>query len=140
MRNITLILLLIYSGLASTAGFEAEKGTRKFTDELVNQIFKEKFQIAFNSAKPYWPIPVVEIDGIVNQINQQWPIVRQRFGNGVGTEFIGKEGIGNSFLRYYYLHKFENHAIYWRIDFYKPHKEWKINTIVFLDSLDVLYE
>ena len=69
MRNLTLTLLLIYSGLASTAGFETEIGTRKFSDKLVNQIFKEKFQIAFNSAKPYWPIPVVEIDGIVNKIN-----------------------------------------------------------------------
>lgn len=140
MKKYLLLVLLFISAPTYAELLKTEKEVLKFTNGMIELLYKEKFQEAFNSAKPYWPIPAVEIDGIVNKINQQWPLVSQRFGNPVGTEFIRKESIGKSFIRYYYLHKFQNHAIYWRIDFYKPRQEWKINTIVFLDTLDVLYE
>lgn len=140
MKNLIIIVLLVMSGSVFGEGFKSENETRIFSDNLLNQLLEEKFQEAFDSVKPYWPMPEVEIDSIVNKINQQWPIVRQRFGEPVGIEFIKQEQIGKSFLRYYYLHKFENHAIYWRLDYYKSHDEWKINMFLFLDSLDVLYE
>ena len=140
MKSFIFIALFLASACAFADGFKTEKETRNFSDQLVNQIISEKFQDTFNSAKPFWPMPEVEIDGIVNRINQQWPLVKQRFGKSVGIEFIRKESIGQSFIRYYYLHKFDNHAIYWRIDFYKPRDEWKMNGVIFLDSLDVLYE
>jgi len=140
MKYIVLMMLSLISVAASAEGFKTEKDTRDFSDALVSQIVNEKFQAAFDSAKPYWPLPEVEIDSIVNKISQQWPVVNQRFGKSVDAEFIRKESIGKSFLRYYYLHKFDNHAIYWRIDYYKPKEEWKINSVVFLDSLDVLYK
>ena len=140
MRHVVLALLVIYSGSTLADGFKSEKEIRIFSDNLMALIVNEEFEKAFYSAKPYWPMPVVEIDGIVNKINQQWPIVNQRFGKAVGKEFVKKEGIGKSFIRYYYLHKFEKHAIYWRVEFYKPQEEWKINSVIFLDSLDLLYE
>ena len=36
---------------------------KKFSDNLMKQLSKEKFDAGFNSAKKYWPIPPVEIDG-----------------------------------------------------------------------------
>ena len=140
MKSIILITCFFYSVLVSASEFKSEKDIRAFTDNMMNQIVKEKFNTAFNSAKPYWPMPAVEIDGIVNKINHQWPIVNQRFGKAIGKEFVKEERIGKSFLRYYYLHKFTKHAIYWRIDFYKPKSTWKINSIIFLDTLDALYD
>ena len=131
---------MLFSSLAYSDGFKSESELRQFSDSLVDQMVAEKFQKGFDSAKPYWPIPTVEIDGIVNQIKQQWPLVQQRFGATVGKEFIKEERIGQSFVRYYYLHKFSKHAIYWRISFYRTDKEWKINTLTFLDNLDALYE
>lgn len=107
---------------------------------MMDHMVKGEFQGGFNLAKSYWPIPEVEIDGIVNQINMQWPLIDQRFGKSIKKEFLSKKRIGKSFVRYYYLHKFENHSIYWQIDFYKPVDEWKINSIVFLDSLETLFE
>jgi len=140
MKAVFVLMLAVYLNIVSAAEFTSIKSTRVFADKFTNILLKEQFKSAFDSAKPYWPIPKVEIDGIVNKINQQWPVVQQRFGNSVGMEFIRNEKIGGSFLRYYYLHKFQNHAIYWRIDFYKPQETWKINTVTFLDNLDVLYE
>jgi len=140
MKKCLALILMFFSTLASADGLKNEKEVLDFSDKMMGLIYKEKFQEAFDLAKPYWPIPVIEIEGVVNKINQQWPVVQSRFGEAISTEFVKKESIGKSFIRYYYLHKFQNHAIYWRMDFYKPKKEWKINTVVFLDSLDALYE
>jgi len=128
------------SNSALAGGFKTEQECRSFADKLMDQFVNANFQEGLNNAKQYWPIPEVEIDGMANQIKQQWPIVNQRFGKAVAKEFVRKKRIGKSFLRHYYLHKFENHSMYWQIDFYKPREEWKINKIIFLDRLDPLFE
>lgn len=135
-----LISILIFSTSINAAGFSSKKETRKYADKLMDYFVKKQFSAGLNDAKKYWPLPVVEIDGLANKINQQWPIVDKRFGKAISKEFIKSKSIGNSFVRYYYLHKFEKHSIYWRFDFYKPRNEWKINTLIFLDNLDSLYE
>jgi len=140
MKKYLVVILLFLSAPVLADTLKTEKKAFEFSNGMIQLLYKEKFQEAFDSAKPYWPIPVVEIDGVVNQINQQWPIVRKRFGKAISTEFVKKESIGKSFVRYYYLHKFKNHAIYWRIAFYKSQENWKVNNIIFLDSLDTLYE
>lgn len=135
-------MLFFYSTVVLSAGFQSEKETRIFSDTLIDQFVNEEFQKGLDSAKPYWPVPMVEIDSLVNKIKLQWPVVQQQFGKAVGKEFIKQERIGKSFLRYYYLHKFEKHAVYWKIDFYRPkqNQQWKINTLAFFDSLNVLFE
>ena len=140
MKNIIFISLIMLSGSAIAESFKSEKEIQQFTNALMSKILKEDFKKAFDSAKPYWPIPEVEVDGAVNQINTQWPVVQQRYGKSVSTELVKKERIGKSFLRYFYLHKFERHAIYWKIGLYKPKNEWAINTITFGDELNTLYE
>jgi hypothetical protein len=140
MNRLIFIIFIFISFNANADGFKSPDETKKFSDLMINTIYKEQFKKAFNSAKPYWPIPSVEIDGIVNKINQQWPIISQRFGKPMGVEYIRKETIGKSFIRYYYLHKFTNHAIYWQLDYYKANKNWKLDKVLFKDDLDVLFE
>jgi hypothetical protein len=139
-KIIVTALFFIFSISVHAAGFSSKDDARKYADKLMDHFVKKEFQVGLNDAKKYWPIPAVEIDGMANQINQQWPIVDQRFGAAISKEFVKEKNIGESFVRYYYLHKFENHSIYWKIDFYKPRDAWQINTIVFLDNLEPLYE
>ncbi len=140
MKKVTAIILLIMSFSAIAEGFKSESETKAFADGLMQKFVNKNFSEALNSAKPYWPIPELEVDGLLNTILQQWTIVDSRFGQGIGQEFIRQEKIANSFVRYYYLHKFENHAIYWSIEFYRPRNEWKLNSIQFLDDLESLYQ
>ncbi|MFZ5797704.1 MAG: hypothetical protein ACYCYR_16110 [Desulfobulbaceae bacterium] len=141
MKKIVLLLsVLLLAKSALAGGFTTKDECRAFADKLMDHFVAADFQEGLNSAKPYWPIPEVEIDGMRNQISQQWPVVDQRFGKAVGKEFIDETRIGQSFLRYRYLHKFEKHALYWQFDFYKPHGEWVINKITFYDDLDSLFE
>ena len=140
MKYFIFIISIIFFTPVLADGLKSEKEIRAFSDTIMDKFVEEKFQEGFNLAKPHWPIPAIEIDGIVNQINQQWPLVDKRFGKPIDKEFIKEKRIGKSFIRFYYLHKFENHSMYWQYDFYKPHNEWKINKILFLDSLESLYE
>jgi len=140
MKYISTMVLMVFSLQVFAGGFSTPADAKKFTDKTVELFYQMKFKEGLNAAKAYWPLPEVEIDSLGNQINQQWPLVQQRFGQPTGIEFIRSEKIANSFVRYYYLHKFQNHAIYWRFDFYKPNNQWKINSIVFLDDLNMLYE
>lgn len=139
-KFILLFLLIILSNSTYAAGLKTEQECKSFSDKLIDYFVNEKFQEGLNTTKPFWPLPEVEINGMANQIKQQWPIVDQRFGKAIAKEFVKEKKIGKSFLRYYYLHKFENHAIYWQLDFYKPHKEWIVNSINYLDNLNPLFE
>ena len=140
MKSFLSITLLAFSLNVFADGFKTSEDTKEFSDTLMTKIKSEKFTEGFDSVKPYWPIPEVEIDSLVNDINKQWPLISKRFGKSIDTEFVRKEKIGNSFIKYYYLHKFDKHAIYWAISYYKPHNEWVVNTITFKDNLDLLYE
>jgi hypothetical protein len=139
-KIILLVWFIVLANSVQAGGFKTEKECRSFSDTLMDHFVAANFQEGLNSAKPYWPLPEVEIDSMANQIKQQWPVVDQRFGKAIDKEFIKEKRLGKSFVRFYYLHKFEKHAIYWQIDFYKPHEEWLINHITFLDKLDSLFE
>lgn len=140
MKLFTVFIALFFSVSALAEGFKTEEEARQFSDRLLDHFVAGEFEEGLDAAKPYWPLPPVEVDGMANQITQQWPMIAQRFGKPLSKEFIKKERIGDSFIRFYYLHKFEKHAIYWQVDFYKPVDIWKINSMIFLDSLDFLYE
>ena len=141
MRNtLVIILLSLVSGLAHAEGFKSKNETKVYAEKLMDHFVKTEFEKGLNDAKKYWPIPEVEIDGMKNQINLQWPIIDQRFGKPISKEFIKEKNIGESFVRYYFLQKFEKHSIYWQIDFYKARELWKVNSILFLDNLEPLFE
>lgn len=140
MKFILITMLLLISQGVYAENLTTDMKAQTLTNKMLNHFTKEEFKAGLALAKPYWPLPEVEIDGLANQINTQWPIVQQRFGKATGFELVKTEKIGGSFLRYYYLHKFENHAIYWQITFYKPYKNWIVNGVTFQDTLEKLYE
>ena len=140
MRVLTWMFFVVFSASSFAETLVDEKSTRVLSDKMIQHFFKKEFQKGIDLAKPFWPLAPVELDNLVNTINGQWPVIDQRFGEATSTDFIKTEKIGSSFVRYYYLHKFNNHAIYWQITFYKPLNEWKVNNLKYLDSLDILYE
>lgn len=140
MRIILGIVFVLLTGITSANTLDNEESTRVLSDKMIQHFYKKEFQKGIDLAKPYWPLAAVELDNLVNTIKGQWPVVDQRFGEATGTDFIKTEKIGSSFIRYYYLHKFNNHAIYWQVTFYKPENEWKVNNLMYLDTLDPLYE
>jgi len=133
------LLLLLCSQWVAAGALQDAAAARALSDRITAHFLKGEFVQGLDLAKPYWPLPEVEIDGLVNNINTQWVVVQKRFGAPVGTEFVREERLGTSFIRYYYLHKFDNHALYWRFTYYRASDDWKINGITFQDSLQDLF-
>jgi hypothetical protein len=113
---------------------------RKLADQAMNFVRQEKFAEAYGVVKPFWPLPEIEIDGLANQMNTQWPMIQQRFGKSITTEFIGERKVGESFIQHTYLHKFERHALRWTFVFYKPADHWLVNAVSWDDGVEHLFE
>ena len=139
MKTWIIVIMLIVAQSVSAATLKESQETRTLSNKIMQHFLKEEFTKGLDMAKAYWPLSPVEIDGLANQIKTQWVIVQQRFGKPTGMELIKEEMIGKSFIRFYYLHKFEKHAIYWMFTYYKPKNEWIINSITFKDDLDLLF-
>jgi len=120
--------------------FATPAEARKLADKAMNLFKDEKFAEGYEILKPYWPLPSVEIDNLANQTNTQWPMVRQRFGTSLASEFIREKRAGASFFQYTYLQKFQRHAVRWIFVFYKPEDRWFINAVSFDDGVNQLFE
>ena len=140
MRIWLIVLTIIVAQSASAAPLKEISETKSLSNKIMQHFLKADFVEGLEIAKAYWPLPPVEIDSLANKINTQWSIVQQRFGKPTGMEFIQEERLGKSFVRFYYLHKFENHAIYWKFTYYKPKNEWILNGINMEDDFDILFE
>ena len=132
--------LIAISEVSYAKNLKTQIDTKALADEMLSHFIKKEFTEGMAVAKPHWPLPQAELDNLIKTIEKQWPIVDKRFGQAVGHEMVHTQSIGDSFLRYYYLHKFKNHAIYWKITFYKPEDNWKVNGVSFKDNLDILYK
>ena len=139
LRVWVVVLMIITAQSASGASLSEISDTKSLSHKIMQHFIKSEFVEGLNIAKAHWPLPPVEIDGLANKINTQWSMVQQRFGKPTGIEFIKEERLGKSFVRFYYLHKFENHAIYWKFTYYKAKDNWKVNGITFRDDLEFLF-
>ena len=140
MKTILVAIVLAFSIPASADTLKDREETLQLSKAAMERFINSDYAGGIELLSAYWPLPMVELEGLLNQINTQWPIVEQRFGEATGWEFVKEEYIGDSFVRYYFLHKFQHHAIYWRLSYYKPRDAWVVNGITYVDSLDPLYE
>ncbi|MEA2028528.1 MAG: hypothetical protein U9N49_06085 [Campylobacterota bacterium] len=110
------------------------------SDKIMIHFVKSDFERGLDVAKKYWILSDRDIDRLGTQIERQWRVISKRFGKSLSQEFIKTQKLGRSFIRYYYLQKFENHAIYWSFTFYRSKSLWQINEINFKDDLSILFE
>jgi hypothetical protein len=57
------------------------------------------------------------------------------FGAAIGYEAAGEKKIGGSILLLVYVVKYEQSAIVWELDFYKPRERWDLHRFRFYDNL-----
>ncbi|MBN2824921.1 MAG: hypothetical protein JXQ76_06350 [Campylobacterales bacterium] len=142
MRHLIAMLLLSITLMALDMPKKIEyiQDPKEVTQKIMEHFVKTDFEAGLELAKKYWVLPNREIDNLGRQIKRQWDVIHKRFGRSLAEEFIKSETLGKSFIRYYYLQKFENHAIYWRFTFYRSNSLWQINEINFKDDLNILFE
>lgn len=142
--SLNILLLLSLSILLPVKNAAAELGSEEACLNLTNQfmeaIGKGDYQAGFDLIAPHYPLPENEITQLAALTEKQMNSVATRFGKAIGSEFIRKNSLGESFLRYSYIQKLENHATRWQITFYRPKDKWIINKVSFDDSPEKLFE
>ena len=142
MKKFTIffIISLLIAVSAYAEPLQSEKDIKKLADKFITEISKGAYKEAFNIMKPYWPIPEAEIDNLAYQTESQLKMAADRFGKLIGSEYIESNRIGVSYIRFIYIQKFANHATRWMIVFYRPMKHWKVNSVVWDDKPQQLFD
>ncbi|MFH1753306.1 MAG: hypothetical protein ABH875_03895 [Candidatus Omnitrophota bacterium] len=120
-------------------GLESQERARKLCEECMIKIYAGNIQGAFDLIQPIFPVPESEFLSLRMQTMQQLGMVGQRFGKAVGYEFIKSQEVKDTFLKYIYIEKFENHAIRWVFTFYKPKDHWLLNNFGWDDTIEALF-
>ncbi|MDF9440831.1 MAG: hypothetical protein ABS96_20195 [Lysobacteraceae bacterium SCN 69-123] len=140
MKRILLVLLLLVAPAAAGAEtLRSEADTLALSRRMMDVAMTQPPGAAFAVLKPYWPMDPAEIDGLASKASLQWQVIEARFGKPLGYELVSTERIGQSFVRYVYLQKFEKHALRWRVSFYRPRDAWITNQFAFDDQFESLY-
>lgn len=133
-----LVFLLALPAAAMAEGLASLVEARKAADAAVALFGEERIVEGYGSLKPFWPHSPLEIDSMAGEAFMRWPMMKRRFGEFVGIEFVKEFRAGESLARYIYLHKFQNHAVRWVITFYRPTDRWLVNGIFMDDRIDLL--
>lgn len=140
MFRIALIaLLLAWSPLSLADTFPTTAAARSFTDKIMAKVAAGEIEAGVKMMKQYSAIPAAEFDAMVGQLALQIPVINQRFGKPIGSEFISEAKVGQSFVRLTYLSKYERHAMKWDFYLYKSPQGWIINTFNFDDKIQDMF-
>jgi hypothetical protein len=90
--------------------------------------------------KPYLIVPEHEYFALIDQMKMQQPIIDQRFGKTISVEVAAIEEVGESLMLVLFLQKFEKHVLRWKFYFYKPRNEWVLNTFMFDDTIQSMFQ
>lgn len=140
MKRFMAFVLLACSATVFADDLKNEAATLALSDRMMETAMTQSPDAVFSQLKPYWPLDPAEIDGLASNAKLQWQLVESRFGKPLGYELVSTERIGQSFVRYVYLQKFERHGLRWMFSFYRPKDIWLTNSFKFDDQLDYLYD
>ena len=141
IRHVLFSLCLIcasFSTWADTLKSEAE--AKQLAEKVMAQAANGNISGAFDVMKPYVAIPDAEIQGLSLQSKSQRDQFGSRFGKSIGYELVSEKKAGQSVLRFIYIEKTEKHAFPWVFVFYKTPSGWTLNSFVWSDKIQNVFE
>ena len=132
--------LLAAPGLAAAATGATKEQSRLVCEQAASRFAAGDHEGAYGALVPHWPLPAEEIRNLGYQTKTQMAMVGERFGKGIGAEFVETITAGDSLLRHIFLIKHENHALRFSCVFYRPRDGWLVNSIVWDDKPQALLD
>ena len=140
VRALLVAMCLVASFYARAAeGLPGPKEARAFADQVMAKVAIGQLDAAIAEMKRYTIVPEAEIDASLGQFKLQLPVIAQRFGSTIGSEFVREDKVGESLLRITYLQRFDRHAMKWFFYFYRGSNGWVLNTFRFDDNVLSLF-
>lgn len=130
------IIIAIFILVASAATFAAggrnlssREETKRLSDDFMKKISDGQIGPAFESIRPYFPLPDNEFAVTLDKTVKQLATISVQYGRPAGYELVKEEMVGTSLVKYTYLQKFEKNALRWSLLFYGPGNRWQINNL-----------
>lgn len=130
------------SGDSKVNTFKTKQDCKTFADEVVNLVVSGEINKAINKVEPYWLFEEKEWANFEKTTFEQWKeqgIVSKRYGSPIGFEFIKEESAKEIVVRFIYIVKHKRHITRWQFVFYKPEKEWLLNSFIWDDKINELF-
>lgn len=139
LNALTAILLAVLSNTSLADTLPSPASARELTDKVMTFVAKGEIEAGIRLLKPYSVVPDAEFEAAIGQLKLQVPVMRERFGKILGSEFLREDPTGNSLIRITQLQKFEKHPMRWIFIFYKSDNGWVLNTFYFDDNIRSLF-
>ena len=139
MNKYFCIFILALSSSAFADSLKDVEATKNLCQKAAEAFSEGSPKKSMDLLKPFWPLPVEEVDNLAYQSETQLKMVASRFGKSLNAEFISTKTIGNSFAQHVFIGKFEKHAIRYMCTFYKPKDSWLVNNVSWDDKVTLLF-
>jgi len=134
-----LLSLLYLSTMLSADTLKSEKQVEELTKNIMAYVGKGETIKGLDLMVPYLIIPKSEFETTKSQFTMQAPMLENRFGKTLSSEYISTEKVGSSLIKILYIQKFEKHVMYWNFYFYKQKDNWMLNTFRSNDKIELLF-
>jgi hypothetical protein len=118
----------------------SKSSAKDLANNVMTEIAKGNMEAGLKLTKPYLIVPEHEYFALIDQMKMQQPIIDQRFGKTISVEVAAIEEVGESLMLVLFLQKFEKHVLRWKFYFYKPRNEWVLNTFMFDDTIQSMFQ
>ena len=125
---------------ASADTLKNEGDLRALGDRVMSALTTRGVSAAFEAMKPYALVTGAEFDSLSLASKSQRDQFGSRYGKTIGFEFISQTRVGESLIRLTYIEKTEKHALPWVFYFYKTPTGWALNSFVWNDRMQQLFE
>ena len=116
-----------------------ELGCKSVCKDVMIALENNKVNKAFDILSRYWLFGSLELNKLQANTISQIKGIKPRFGKITGSEYIKKETVTNTLIKYTYLLRFERHALRWMFTFYKPNSKWLLNSFQWDDKIQLLF-
>jgi hypothetical protein len=136
--NILVLLLACHTvSFADTLASPAD--ARRLADRVMAKVGAGEIESGLRLGKPFLIIPSSEFEAMIEQVKLQAPMMSQRFGKSIGSEFIREDKVGENLLRLTYAHRFEKHPMRWVFYFYRGTNGWVLDTFKTDDDIRLYF-
>ena len=137
---VVLVVMLTLAGTARADTLESVDDVRALVQRAMDHVLEGNTYIAFNLMKPYFPFGDDELTDLMLKTVEQRKSFLERYGKTVGIVLVDERMVAETILRITYLEKFERHIIRWVFTFYRPDDRWIVNSILWNDRMNDLFQ
>lgn len=131
--------LLPLQAFAEARSLASIEKTKELAEAVMSDVGNNAMLKGLALLKPYVMFSEAEFNAQMNNVSSQLPVMDQHYGKSLGYDFVSKELIGDTLVKYIFLQKFERHLMTWHFIFYKPKDKWLLNTFYFNDDSAALF-